>query len=266
MGENGAHGFGVLHGGDDPQASATARARQDVEIEDAPHQGRPRQGAGWARGGIAARAWLGRRPLRPGGCRAAIADNVPAPAGMRGQHAVIDQQIDRRAGRDGRELLQQLHGVEQQVGGAVPPGGLELEEDAAVGAQAQPVLGQRRAQQIAAQVFEAGAIVRGNPDIGVEIEAIELGLARPARGGVAHSGLGPEATHARAGARAEGDAALDGGADEPGQDGGGLGERVGRDAVVVGLETAAGEEARPTRARTVARTCATSSSVGGGAG
>ena len=34
MGENGAHGLGVLHGGDDAQAPAAARARQDVEIED----------------------------------------------------------------------------------------------------------------------------------------------------------------------------------------------------------------------------------------
>jgi hypothetical protein len=67
--------------------------------------------------------------------------------------------------------------------------------------------------------------------------------ARPARGGVAQSGLGPEAAHARAGARAEGHAPLDGGADQPGQDGGGLRERVGRDAVVGRLETATGEEA-----------------------
>ena len=104
------------------------------------------------------------------------------------------------------------------------------------------MLGQRRAQEIAAQVFKARAIVWANPDTGVKIEAIELGLARSARGGVARSGLGSEATHARASARAESAAALDGGANEPGQDGGGLGEGAGQGAVVLGLESAASEK------------------------
>jgi hypothetical protein len=53
-------------------------------------------------------------------------------------------------------LSSNFDGVEQQVGGAVPPGRLELQQHAAVGAEADAVLGQQRAH-----------------------------LARPARGGVA---------------------------------------------------------------------------------
>jgi hypothetical protein len=51
-----------------------------------------------------------------------------------------------------------------------------------------------------------------------------------------------EAADAGAGPGPQGDAALDGGAHEPGQDGRGLGERVGGRAVVCRLELAAGEQ------------------------
>ena len=51
-----------------------------------------------------------------------------------------------------------------------------------------------------------------------------------------------EAADAGAGPGLQGDAALDGGAHEPGQDGRGLGERVGGRAVVCRLELAAGEQ------------------------
>jgi hypothetical protein len=36
------------------------------------------------------------------------------------------------------------------------------------------VLGERRAEEIAAELFEAGTVVRRGPDVGVEIEAVEL--------------------------------------------------------------------------------------------
>ena len=41
------------------------------------------------------------------------------------------------------------------------------------------MLGERGAEEVAAEPFEAGAVVGGDADIGVEIEAIELGLAGP---------------------------------------------------------------------------------------
>jgi hypothetical protein len=59
---------------------------------------------------------------------------------------------------------------------------------------------------------------------------------------MAEIGLVAEAADAGAGPGAEGDAALDGGADEAGQDGGGLSEWVGGRLVIFRLELAAGEE------------------------
>jgi hypothetical protein len=98
------------------------------------------------------------------------------------------------------------------------------------------------AEDIATELFEAGAIVGGDPDVGVEVEALELGLARAAGGDVTEVRLVAEAADAGAGAGAEGDAALDGGAEDPGQDGRGLAEGVGRRAVVCWLELATGEQ------------------------
>ena len=56
--------------------------------------------------------------------------------------------------------------------------------------------------------FEAGAIIRRDPDVGAEIEAVELGLPRTARSGVTEIRLVAEAAHARASTWAEGDPAL----------------------------------------------------------
>ena len=80
----------------------------------------------------------------------------------------------------------------------------------------------RGAEEIATKLFEAGAIVAGDPVVGVEVEALELGLARTARGDVTEVRLVAEAAEAGADAGAEGDAALDGGAPDPGQDGRGF--------------------------------------------
>jgi hypothetical protein len=146
--------------------------------------------------------------------------------------------------------------------GAIAPHRLQLDEDPAIGPEVQAVLGERGAEERAAELFEASAIVGGHPDVGVEIEAVELGLAGAARGDVTEVRLVAEAADAGAGAGAEGDAALHGGADEAGQDGRGFAEGVGRRAVVFRLELAAGEQAPDTGADGGA----TPSSLGGGAG
>ena len=81
--EDRAHHGRVLHRGDAPQAAATARAGEDIEIEHAAHQGGPgprARGAGGAGAGLAPGRMEGRG-------RAAVADDVRAPARMRGEHA-----------------------------------------------------------------------------------------------------------------------------------------------------------------------------------
>jgi hypothetical protein len=76
----------------------------------------------------------------------------------------------------------------------------------------------------------------------VEVEAVELGLAWPARGGVTQVWLVAEAADTSASAGAQGDAALDGGADEAGEDRRDFCERVRRRRIVDGLQLAAGEQ------------------------
>ena len=112
--------------------------------------------------------------------------------------------------------------------GAIAPHRLELDEDASVRAELEAVLGGRGAEQMAAELCKAGAIVGSDPDIGVEIEAIELGLARAARGGGTEVGLGAEPADAGPGSWPQREAALDGGAHEANQKRGRLRERVGR--------------------------------------
>jgi hypothetical protein len=51
-----------------------------------------------------------------------------------------------------------------------------------------------------AELLQAGAIVGGDPDVGVEIEAIELSLTRAAGGNVTEVRLVAEATDTGAGA------------------------------------------------------------------
>ena len=155
---------------------------------------------------------------------------------------MIHDEVDRGTGNDGRELLQDLDRLEEQMRGAIAPDGRQRDEDASVGPELDAVLGERGAEEVAAELLEAGTIVRGDPDVGVEIEAIELGLTRAAGGDVTQVRLVAEAADAGAGAGAEGDAALDGGTDKAGQDGGGVGERVRRGGVVSGFEVAAGEQ------------------------
>ena len=97
------------------------------------------------------------------------------------------------------------------MGRPIAPRRLELDEDAPVGPEPHAVLGQRGTEKIATELLQTDAIVRGDPDVGVEVEALELGLPRAPGGRVTEIRLVAEA--ADAGAGAEGDAALDGGAD-----------------------------------------------------
>ena len=142
----------------------------------------------------------------------------------RSQDAVIHDQVDRGPGRDRRELFHELDRLEHQMGRAIAPRRLEFDEDASVSPEAHTVLGQRGTEKIATKLLQADAIVRGDPDVGVEVEAIELGLARAAGGRVTGIRRVSEAPDTGAGTGAKGDAALDGRADDPGQDGRGLAE------------------------------------------
>ena len=102
---------------------------------------------------------------------------------MRGEEAVVQEQVHGGPRDAGRERLQEFDGLEEQVQRAIAPHCLECDEDASIGAEAE-ALGERGAAEIATERLEAGAIVRRDPDVGVEIEAVELGLMRAARADV----------------------------------------------------------------------------------
>jgi hypothetical protein len=99
---------------------------------------------------------------------------------VRGEHAVIHDEVDRGAGDDRRELLQELDRLEEQMRGAIAPERLQRDEDASVDPELDAVLGERGAEEVAAELLETGTIGGGDPDVGVEIEAVELGLTRAA--------------------------------------------------------------------------------------
>ncbi len=159
---------------------------------------------------------------------------------MWGEDAVIQEQVHRGSRDDGREPLQEFDGLKEEVRRSSAPHRLELDEDASIGAEA--VLGERGAEEIARELLEAGAIVWGDPDVGVEIEALELGLMRAAGGDVTEVRLVAEAAAAGAGPWPQRDAALDGGPDEASQDRRDFCERVPRRRVIGGLQLAAYEQ------------------------
>jgi hypothetical protein len=195
VGEDGLYREGILHGSDDSQPAATARAGEDIEVEHAAHQRGPGPRARGA-GAAGASVDLVRVQVE---LWAAVVDDLRAPASTRGEEAVIQKQVHRGSRDDGRELLQEFDGLEEEVRRSIAPHRLELDEDASIGAEAQAVLGERGAEKIAAELLEAGAIVWGDPDVGVEIEAVELGLTRAAGGEVPEVRLVAEAADAGAG-------------------------------------------------------------------
>ena len=71
----------------------------------------------------------------------------------------------------GRPCYTELSGAIQA---SIAPRALECGEDAPVGAELDTVLGERGAEEIAEELLPARAIVGRHPDVGVEVEAVEL--------------------------------------------------------------------------------------------
>jgi len=118
---------------------------------------------------------------------------------MRGADAVIQNRLI--VGRGMRAaLFDELDRLEEEMGGALAPYGVELGEEASVGPKLDAVLGERGAEEVAAELFGAGAIVRWHPDVGVEVAAVEGGRGGTAKGGRAQIRLAAEAAGGGAGA------------------------------------------------------------------
>ncbi len=76
------------------------------------------------------------------------------------------QQVQARGGDQDGEFLDELQGIEQEVGGAIPSGMGKLVQQLAGGRFRQPVERQGWAQEVAAQVLQLVAGVRGDGEKG----------------------------------------------------------------------------------------------------
>ena len=102
--------------------------------------------------------------------------------------------------------------------GAVRPRRLEREQNAAVAQELKPVLADRRTQEIAAQLLEPRAVAGGHRDVRVEVEAVEMRVPGGGRDDPRGVRLLAQTPHTSARAPPDGDAPLDRGAADGGED------------------------------------------------
>lgn len=69
-------------------------------------------------------------------------------------------------------------GPKPEVAGAIRPRGLQLEYDATVRGEQEPILRHGRPPEIAAELLEALAIRARHGDVGVKVEAVKMSVAR----------------------------------------------------------------------------------------
>ena len=120
-----------------------------------------------------------------GGCRRGldhrhrpVAHHRAAEPGVRGEYAVIEDQVDSRPRDEGGKAPEKVQRVEDEVARAVRPRRLQLEHDPAVLAEPEPILRDRRPEHVAAELLQALTILPIHSDIAVEIEAVQMGVAR----------------------------------------------------------------------------------------
>jgi len=86
---------------------------------------------------------------------------------------------------------------------AVGPHPLELHQHAPVGQQPQSLLSHGRPEQVSTEVLEPLPVVTGHAQVRVEVNAVEVGLARARGGDPRRVRLRSETPDARAGATAD---------------------------------------------------------------
>jgi hypothetical protein len=156
---------------------------------------------------------------------------------------VVTDQVKTRRRHQGRELLDQLLGLEHDVGRAVSPAVLELVEKPRVLHLRETLGGDRAPGNVLAQALQSATIPGWDGDVRVQADAAHAGAALAFEGreivridAVAH------AQHALTRSVARGDAAGDGGAAELRQQRLVLGQGIGLRAIGLGAEAAALEE------------------------
>ena len=132
-----------------------------------------------------------------------------AQFGVGRQHSMKADQVQHGARHQRGQALHERPRRHHQVRGVVAPGGLELEHHLACGVGLHPFVGQCRAGDVAAQLFQRLALVGAAAHGGVQAETLNvgahilLGVRIPG-----HEAL--QCQHLLSGSRAEGDAIIAG--------------------------------------------------------
>src|SRR5436190_2093620 len=87
----------------------------------------------------------------------------------------ISGEVAARRRHDGGEPSDEGSGLQDDAGGAVGPGTLEVELNGSPWQDLEPVVGQGRTEDVAAQGFSAGLVVGGDASPSVEVEAAMQG-------------------------------------------------------------------------------------------
>jgi hypothetical protein len=78
------------------------------------------------------------------------------------------------------------------VARSVLPWALQLEHDAAILSEPEPILCDRRPQQVLADLLAPLAILPADRHIRVKVEALDMGVSGPARGDPLGLGVAPQ--------------------------------------------------------------------------
>jgi hypothetical protein len=197
---------------DQCEPAAAARACEDIEPKTPLHQLRPQP----VRHGPIAR--LHGRHVVAGRRRTCLArltisrGDAGPPRGSRAQHAVIQQQVDPRPGRQRRQPLEQRQRLEHEVRGRIRPSVPEVQNHLPLRRQVQPLLRDRWAEGVSAETLEPHAIPRWDDDARVQVETVPPRVARSEALRRERQQLRRRTTaaHGRTGPLAERQAALDG--------------------------------------------------------
>ena len=128
-----------------------ASAALHVDIEHAPEQLRPAQARGLSVRMFAIPRRRGLRLRRHG-------HHLRSQFGIRREHPVKPDQVQPWPGHQRRQPLHEFHRRQHDVGGAVAPRCFEFEDYIAFAVDGEPFVGDRRAGDVAAQLFYPFAV------------------------------------------------------------------------------------------------------------
>ena len=107
----------------------------------------------------------------------ALGHHALAPRGARREHSTVEHLVGARARHERAEPLEEGVGAHRDPPRAVLPGALELQGHLVRGQEAQAPIGQRGAEQVAAEILEALAVVTAHLGGCFQVEAAHAGLA-----------------------------------------------------------------------------------------